>query len=71
MYWTIGLFISFWFGTLIASKLTAMIIYSKGASFHRNYIVEEGVYIKNTTSTQQKLYDYELEEKFHDIIDGL
>lgn len=68
MYWTIGLFVSFWFGTLVASKLTAMIIYS---DFRRNYIVEEGVYIKNTTSTQQKLYDYELEEKFHNIIDGL
>lgn len=68
MYWIIGLFISFWFGTLIASKLTTMIIYS---NFRKNYIVEEGVYIKNTTSTQQKLYDYELEEKFHNIIDNL
>lgn len=66
MYWVVGLFLSFWFGTLIASKLTAMIIYS---DFRNNYVVEEGVYIKNKASTQQVPYDYVLEEKFYDMID--
>jgi len=65
MYWVVGLFLSFWFGTLVASKLTAMIIYS---DFRNNYVVEERVYIKNKNSTQQP-YDHVLEEKFYDIID--
>lgn len=58
--------ISFWFGALLGSILKARMIYS---NIKENYRVEEGVTIKIKTDYPAKLYDYELEEKFYNIIE--
>lgn len=58
--------IGFWFGALFGSKLRAHLIYS---DIKENYRVEEGVTIKTKTDYPAKLYDYEMEEKFWNIIE--